>query len=260
MRLANAVTAYVVYLWKLVVPLGLAPIYPLRVTSHLWESLGALVLLCAISTGVLVFKRRARYLTVGWFWYLVAMLPMIGIVQVGSQSIADRYAYLPFIGLYVALVWGVSDLLQKITGVYRRNFAAMVLLIVPLICLTLLTRHQVALWKNTFTLFQHSVRVVDDNFIARLILAKAYTKIGMFEKAMEQYRMVLEKHPEKSITHWYVIKMYITMGENDAAADAMALALEKFPDDSDIRNLNGVLLFKMGRIREARDAFADALN
>ncbi len=260
MRLANVLSSYVLYLWKLVVPLGLAPIYPLKLNLPLWKPIGALVVLGGISTGVLILKRRARYLIVGWFWYLVAMLPMIGIVQVGSQSMADRYAYLPFIGVYVALVWGAGDLLQKITDVSRRNFAAIILLIVPLFCLTLLTRHQVILWRNTFILFQHSASVMEDNFIARKILAKAYTKVGLYNKAMEQYGIVLDDHPGKAINHWHVIKMHITMGEYDAAAKAMALALEKFPEDSELRNLNGFLLYKMGRVREALKEFAYTLE
>lgn len=259
-RLANALTSYVAYLWKLVAPLDLAPLYPLRKSIPLWKTFGALVLLVGISGGVFFFARRARYLAVGWVWYLVAMLPMIGIVQVGVQSMADRYAYLPFVGLYVALVWGVGDLLQKISNVSWRKLAAVALLVVPLVCLTLLTRHQVALWQSTFTLFQHAVDVVQDNYKARRILAKAYAKAGEPENALAEYRSVLAMRPEDPISHWHVIKESANMGQYDAATAAMATALEKFPKDAKLRNLNGFLLYKLGRLQQARDEFARAVE
>ncbi len=258
--LANALVSYIAYLWKLVVPLDLAPLYPLRQNIPLWKSLGALILLTGISGSLLFFTRRAKYLAVGWFWYLVAMLPMIGIVQVGVQSMADRYTYLPFVGLYMALVWGVGDLLQKNTAIPRRNVVAMLLLIMPLFCLTLLTRHQVALWQNTFTLFRHTAKVVEDNYRARMILAYAYTEAGELEKAVEQLSLALKNRPNDPVIHFNLIKGYINLDKYTEASSAMTFALKKCPENSNLRNLNGFLLYKSGRLQEAQKEFSKAVE
>ena len=178
-RLANAALSYLTYLIRTIVPLGLACPYPhpyaLGRTDHnLWpfylETALAAVLIGLICWGALALRRRYPYVLVGWLWYLVALVPVIGIVQVGRQAMADRYMYLPSIGLFIIVAWGTADLVRKFPG--RPGLATSGVLACLAVC-TLLTWRQIGFWRDSISLFQRALAVTHGNDIAQTNLAGA---------------------------------------------------------------------------------------
>jgi protein O-mannosyl-transferase len=169
-RLSNAVVSYVRYLGKTLVPVDLAVIYPHPGTWGLAPTFASVVLLCAVSLGVLIFLRSRSYLVVGWWWFLGTLVPVIGLVQAGSQAMADRFTYLPQIGLLIALVWGVADLTG---GFPRRRTVLTAAAGLALVACAWVSLAQLRHWQNSITLFAHAVSVTRDNAIAHYNLGQA---------------------------------------------------------------------------------------
>ena len=206
-RLANAVVAYVRYIGKALWPSALAPEYPHPGASlpH-WQVWGASAILLAISALVLV-ARRHRYLLVGWFWFLITLLPMVGLVQVGKQAMADRYAYISFIGLYIISCWGVTDLIALVARSRRFqgrrhidggpaaldevrsiSFALLsALCLASLFALSALTYRQVGYWRDNLTLWYHAVAVVKHDWIADDEIGLSLERMGRPEQEVLPY-------------------------------------------------------------------------
>ncbi len=162
-RVANALVAYASYIVKLLWPSGLAPIYPLTAVSASAAGLALLVLI-AITVAAFLLRKRAPYLIVGWLWFIGSLVPVIGIVQIGAQSMADRYTYFPAIGLFIAIVWGLADILPKRVAATAGFAAIGVLAIMAYI--------QTSYWKDTETLFTHTLEVTGPNPIAEYTLGQ----------------------------------------------------------------------------------------
>ena len=187
-RLTNAIVAYVRYIGKAGWPTRLAPLYP-----HpwhplpMWQVLPSLLALAAITIFVLSTRGR-RYLLVGWLWFLGALVPMIGIVHVGNQAMADRYAYLPYIGLFVMVCWGIADIASQ----RRVPMAAMwTVSLLALAALALVTHRQLSYWNDNVTLWEHTLAVTDGNYIANDNLAQLLMDQGRSDEAMQHYRDAL---------------------------------------------------------------------
>ena len=202
-RLENVFVSYVRYIGKALWPSRLAAMYPRPGNSlPAWQVVGAVVLLLLISTLVLRWRDR-RYLPVGWFWFLGTLVPMIGIITVGEQTMADRYAYLPFIGLFVAAVWTLNawtvDAVaseRRIAGVWRASAAVLVLFI-----LGCLTYRQLGYWHDDETLWRHALNVTEGNYMAHNNLAIALAKQGRSEEAVVQFQAAtaLHKYPPDQV-------------------------------------------------------------
>lgn len=182
-RLANAAVAGAAYLGKTLVPRELAAFYPLRGDLSAWQVAAAAALLAALTAAAVVALRRAPYLTVGWSWFLVTLAPVAGLIQVGAQAMADRYTYLPSIGLFIALAWGAAALVAgRHPRPPRQHRAAVVvasgLAAVAVVALVPVTRAQVATWADTATLFRHALAVTRDNYLAHINLAYALEEAG----------------------------------------------------------------------------------
>jgi tetratricopeptide (TPR) repeat protein len=180
-RLANAMVAYVSYLGQVIWPAGLATFYPHPgILAHgmapklwgLWISgLVAGLFLAAVTGVVLWMARRCPYLAVGWFWYLGALVPVIGLMQVGTQAMADRYTYLPMVGIYLAIVWAAKEAADR----WPRARAALAVAGPALLAAcALATWLQVGVWRNTYTLFEHAIRVTENNYFAYNSLGRQY--------------------------------------------------------------------------------------
>jgi len=207
-RLENVFISYVRYIGKALWPSRLAALYPRPGNSlPAWQVVGAVVLLLLISALVLRWRDR-RYLAVGWFWFLGTLVPMIGIITVGEQTMADRYAYLPFIGLFAAVVWTLNDWTlnawtvdavaseHRIAGVWRGSAAVLVLFI-----LGCLTYRQLGYWHDDETLWRHSLSVTEGNYMAHNNLAIALAKQGRSEEAVVQFQAAtaLHKYPPDQV-------------------------------------------------------------
>ncbi|MGA3052925.1 MAG: tetratricopeptide repeat protein [Candidatus Korobacteraceae bacterium] len=191
-RLGNAIVCYARYLGKAFWPSHLALVYPHPGTSlKAWAVFAALVLLLAV-TALVLSERRRRYLLVGWFWFLGTMVPMIGLVQVGEQAMADRYAYLPFIGLFIMVCWGLADWAEQ------RKVPAAVLAgasIVVLTALSVVAYRQLNYWGDNVVLWTHIIEVTPANYIAQDDLGGAYLNSGQLEEAMQHFRAAAEIYP-----------------------------------------------------------------
>lgn len=196
-RLSNALISYVRYLMKAFWPVKLAPMYPYPAEGpRAWQVYGALLVLLAIT--VLVVKhRRRRYLLVGWLWFLGTLVPMIGLVQVGRQAMADRYAYLPLLGIFIMLCWGVSDWAEE-----KRLPAALlpVVSIVVLLALSVTARRQIGYWADNVTLWTHTVQVTPPNYVAQDNLGGALMARQRLEDAIMHFREAAAIHPVDPIS------------------------------------------------------------
>ena len=155
-RIANALFSFVTYLGKIFWPYDLVVFYPFSDQLPIWQVLGASLLIIVISIAVIVMAKRLPYFFVGWLWYAITLLPVIGIIQVGKQAMADRYTYLPLIGIGIMLAWGMPLLFQ------RENIRKKILFpagIAVLIILSVLTWQQCGYWKNSITLFSHALQI-----------------------------------------------------------------------------------------------------
>ena len=193
-RITNAIVCYVRYIAKAVWPVRLAPLYPHPWQPlPIWQVLSSLLVLVAITAGVIVSRRR--YLLVGWLWFLGALVPMIGIVHVGNQAMADRYAYLPYIGLFIAVCWGAAEFATQ-----RHVPVAVVrtLSVVVLLALAALTHRQLSFWSDNATLWNHTIAVTDGNYIAHDNLAHVLLSEGKPDQALKHFQAALAIYPSDS--------------------------------------------------------------
>jgi len=191
-RLANALVAYVRYLGQAIWPAHLAILYPFR-GSELggWTVVTCALLLIAITVGVVAY-RRFRWLPVGWFWFVGTLVPMIGVVQVGRQAMADRYAYLSFIGLFILIVWSVAQLVKRLRAPVSVQAAASAIVF---LALAVATHRQLALWSDNVRLWTHATDVTESNFIAEDYLGQALSAAGRSQEAMPHFARAAQIDP-----------------------------------------------------------------
>jgi len=215
-RLANAFQSYAVYLGKTVWPSRLAVYYPLVGSSlTLWKSAVAALILCAVSIIVWMARIKRPYLLVGWLWFVGMLVPVIGLVQVGDQAMADRYAYFPLIGLFVALVWGASDFFD-----FRRACTAprWALASLALGALGFLTHRQISYWENDVSLWSHALQVTPDNETAESQIATAFVFRGDHDAALPHLIDITRLDPKSLWPHESMGAGYMTAGQLQDAA------------------------------------------
>ncbi|MCG6895267.1 MAG: tetratricopeptide repeat protein [Desulfobacteraceae bacterium] len=256
-RLANAVYSYGLYMIKTIWPSPLAFFYPHPGRPPLVQVLVIGVALAAL-TGLAYRLRLDRpYLTIGWLWFLGMLVPVIGLVQVGVQAMADRYTYMPLTGLFIAIVWILRDWAGEERIRRRLVFAflaAAILAMVPL------TRSQVRTWKNDFTLNRHAIEVVDGNYVAHHNLAVLLFSRGYLDAAIGHYRKALAFHPRDAKSHNHLAVALAQKGAFKAAELHFqeAIHIDKNYVGAYI-NL-GVLMSEMGRRKEAIKWFRKAVQ
>ena len=190
-RVANAFTAYTAYLWKMIWPAKLAVLYPHPGDSlPMWKAVASAALLIAIT--VLVLTRKRPYLTVGWLWFLGTLVPVIGLVQVGGQAIADRYTYIPLIGVFIMISWGIPGMLRS-SGKSRLVLAVAACLI--LLVLGIATMHQVGYWEDSIALFEHTLACTSGNYFAHDSLGSALLFAERYVEAEIEEREALKYYP-----------------------------------------------------------------
>lgn len=191
-RIENAFVGYIHYLIKILWPTSLVTPYP-RVFHWptLMVLLAALVVI-ALCAQAIWARRRHPFLFTGWFWFFGILIPVIGLVQVGAQSVADRYAYLPSIGLFIIAVWGVTELLSRVS---LPKAVPATLAVLILVACSLRTHDQLGYWRNSGTLFEHAIRVSENNWLAHYSLGSFYDEQGRTEEAMRQYQRTIDIKP-----------------------------------------------------------------
>lgn len=257
-RLANAMVAYVTYLGKLFWPLNLSVFYPYQTnTLAWWQPVAAALLLASLSGLVIRWGRKFPYLPVGWFWYLGTLVPVIGLVQVGEQAMADRYTYIPLIGIFIILAFGAADLAA---GRRRRQVVLTASCGLALLACLVLTWRQVGYWQNSITLFGRALAVTKDNYLAYDKMGLAYDEQGRPDQAIEMYRQTIRLSPKFFDAYNNLAIDLADRGEITAAIPLFQEAIRLRPDlDRPYFNL-GKAYLQQGRVEQAREMFAMAIK
>jgi tetratricopeptide (TPR) repeat protein len=287
-RIANAVVAYATYLVRMFWPARLAVFYPYRLALPPWQVALAGAALAGITAVVLLRARALPYLAVGWFWYLGTMVPVIGLVQVGAQSSADRYMYVPMVGLGIVLAWGGADLLT------RRAPAAAAIAVAAMAVCAVVTWHQLGYWADSGRLFQHAVEVTSGNYIAHNNLAQFYLtemrnqdalgqsedalrirpgypeahvnralalrRLGKLEESEAEYRTALRLLPESEPAHMGYGALLVVDGRTGEALREFSTAVGLRPDDDDAHYNLGRVLAAVGRTDQAVGEYYAAIG
>lgn len=292
LRLSNALVSYAKYLLLAFWPNDLAVFYPFPGAGiPAWQIIGAALLLIGI-TAFCVFQRKARpYLIVGWLWFLGTLIPVIGLVQVGGQTMADRYFYIPSIGLFIALVFGLADIAERrrVAPWFSAGIAVGVIFV-----FATLTNAQINRWTNSFTLFEHALAVTPPNAAIERSLGFALQRSGRVDEAAAHFEKALQLTPDDHMSLLYMgvcrfyqgrvaeateyaraairlepraakahdlLGMSLAMqNQNEAALDEMRRAVQLAPEDAEIRNDLAAALVRLGRISEAIGEFHEALR
>jgi tetratricopeptide (TPR) repeat protein len=227
LRLANVPISYVRYLGELVWPVRLAILYPYPPHWPAWQVTAATALLLGLSLLAGLAARRHPYVLVGWLWYLITLLPVIGLLQVGIQAMADRFTYVPFIGLFIIVSWGGYALLDGWPYGVRTLAVAGMLAVAG--C-TLLTERQVRYWRDSVTLFEHALAVTTDNYIPHVYLGKAFLAQGRVADAAAQFAEWVRLTPQLYAAHFQYAGLLADLGQYDAAVEQYGEAVRLRPD------------------------------
>lgn len=290
-RVARAFIACLTYIRMALWPSGLAFFYPFEREIPPLLLAAAVAALGTITVVAVAGARRRPWLLAGWGWYLVTLTPVIGIVQIGAQSVADRYAYVPLIGLAIIAVWGPAAVLEGIKG---RGAVLGSLAAAAIVVLAFASRGQLSWWRNDETLFTRAIRVTRGNFVACNNLGNVYLRRGMpveaealyrealgyrpdspeaqynigviraqvgrFEEAATWFRGAIRSNPDYQRAHYNLGVVLKETGRIDAAAEAFRRALQLDPGDADSWNGFGIVLMERGNLREGAAYFERALS
>ncbi len=259
LRLENAIYSYYRYVEKAFWPRNMAPEYPLSGSAlSAWQIGGALTFLLAV-TALVVVARRYRYLPVGWFWFLGTLVPTIGLVQVGRQALADRYAYEAYLGLFIMVCWGVADWAKQhhIPVNWLAGASAVVLL-----ALSLVTYRQIGYWKDNLTLWRHAAEVVPNHWTAETNIGVLLLKQGKAAEAMPHFRLAVSLYPYEAVSNMEVGYDEQTRGNYREAIAHYQNALRDFNLEdagrAQVWTNMGVCYRELGDLKKARESFATA--
>jgi tetratricopeptide (TPR) repeat protein len=231
-RLCNALVAYCHYIAKAVWPDNLSAIYILKGSLPNWEPMAAGLFLAAVSIVAARGWKTRPYFLMGWLWYLGTLVPVIGLVQVGLQAFADRYAYIPSIGLFAVFIWGACDL----AGGWRRGAAILGgLAWVALLACALLTGRQIQYWRNSGTLSAHSLEVDPNNYIAECCYAGYFLDHGQLDRAQAECEKSIRLNPDIEPPHDILGHVLLLQGKYDQAAKELAAVLKRRPASLEAR-------------------------
>jgi len=223
-RVGKSCIAYMTYLYKMIWPIDLAILYPFpKYPPSSAKILFSAVILMLITVAVIWGGKRFPFLITGWLWYLITLLPVIGLIQIGQHSVADRYTYIPLIGLFVVLAWGFPLLLDKCR--YRASIivGAAVCTLVAMLALTVL---QLQYWKNSETIYKRTLEVTEGNWVIHNNLGLVYLNQGRIDKAFWHFDQSLKAKPSYSMAYLNLGAAYITINEFEKAVDAFKWSLQ----------------------------------
>ncbi len=255
-RLANAFVSYFRYIQKTIWPTKLSVFYPFEYLYPA-QAVLAIISLIIISFLVIRFSRNHKYLLTGWFWYVGTLIPVIGLVQVGQQAFADRYSYIPSIGLFIIAAWAIPSLLEKIP--YRRAILTAGS-IAAVSILYILTYIQTGYWSNSMTLFQHSINVTKNNSRMYHTLGLTYSRLQLYPQAIEDFRKSIEIDPCDPGAYQNLSAAYNNMGLSEKAIEVCNKALLIKPDDTKSLINLGVALGQLKKFDDAIETFKKGIQ
>jgi tetratricopeptide (TPR) repeat protein len=255
--IGNAFISYIAYIGKMIWPSNLAVYYPYPGLLVPWQVLGSVFLLIAITSVVIWRAKKFSYLATGWLWYLGTLVPVIGIVQAGSQAMADRYTYIPLIGLFIIVAWGVSDLLKKWNHRKEILLASSAL---SILCLSIITWTQVGYWQNSITLFDHTLKVTDHNWLAYDSRGIAYGGLGNYKQAIEDYDRAIEIKQDYLNAYYNRGIAYSGLGNYKQAIEDFNRAIEINPRLADAYYNRGNAYNGIGNYKQAIEDYDRAIE
>jgi tetratricopeptide (TPR) repeat protein len=257
-RISNAFVSYLGYIIKMVYPSRLAVLYPHPGDNlPVWQPVVSFLIIAMVSVGVIYTARRYRYLTVGWFWYLGTLVPVIGLIQIGSQAMADRYTYLPSIGIFIIVAWSVAELTTKCSF---RNLALGVTAGIVLVSLSICTLIQLCYWRNTLTLYEHTLKVTENNYIIHNNYGCSLDENGKLDQAIKNFNEALRIKPNYVAA---LINLGVAMkkkGKITEAIEKWERVLELNPYNPSAHSNLGLVMAQQGKYNEAIKHFNDALQ
>lgn len=257
LRLENATLNYAAYIGKMVWPSRLAAFYPYRESVSAWAVLGAALLLGSITVAVVHEAGRRPYLLVGWLWYLGTLTPVIGIAQVGLQSMADRYTYLPLIGLFIIVAWGGEEVARRLL---RQRFVAPVGAALVLGACSVETHAQLGTWRNSLALWQHTIDATSNNAFAQYNLGVVLVEAGRVDDGIARFREAVRIEPNYADVHIDLGNALEQRGAADEAIGEFATVVRLRPEYAKARVAYGTLLRERGRNAEAIAQFRRAIQ
>lgn len=262
-RIANALVSYVIYIGKMIWPIRLAVFYPHPESLPAWQIAGASLLLISVTLLAIWQIRERPFIAVGWLWYLGTLVPVIGLVQVGRQAMADRYTYIPLIGLFIVIAWGMSDILARCRGKKYEAVLRRTMLVATAVCLsalTALTWLQIRYWADSITLYDHSLEITGDNYTIHYNMGNALFAQNKFEQAAAHYLSALRADPESSKAHNNLGLVMARTGQPNKAFTRYVRALEIDPRFSEPHDNLGNLFASQGRLDKAIAHYLEALR
>jgi tetratricopeptide (TPR) repeat protein len=256
-RTANAIVAYWTYLQKLAVPTNLAILYPYRSDLFIGTVFLALAALVSISVVAVQARRRRPYFLVGWLWFVGTLVPVIGIVQVGKQPMADRYSYIPSIGLFVLVAWGAFDLLRRLRA---PRFAGPVISVVIVGVYTLVAQRQREYWRLSSELWKHTIAVAGENYLAENNLGWDLVREHKPAEAIPHYLEAIRLSPRFIGGHTNLALALAELGRTDEAIEHFEEALRIEPKNHLVYLHLGFALSRKGRLDEAASRFTEAIR
>jgi tetratricopeptide (TPR) repeat protein len=257
-RLANAFVAYMGYILKIFYPKNLAVLYPHPGdTLPLWQSISAFIAILLITVCLCWLGFKRRYLLVGWLWFLGTLVPVIGLVQVGSQAMANRYIYLPSIGIFIIIAWGISEI------ILRFKYSKVIIIVgMPIILISLLiaTKHEVSYWKNSITLFKHTLDITKNNYITYNNYGCALKDNGYYDLAIENFNESLRIKPDYVTAINNLGMVLRDQGKIDLAIMQWEKALEMEPSNPNVNANMGLSFAIGGQYEKAIEHFNRALE
>ncbi len=256
-RIANAIVSYAAYIGKMIYPVKMAFLYPHHGMPSLWNILVALVLLAAMSIASMKYYKKYPYLIVGWLWYLGTLVPVIGIVQVGMQSMADRYTYIPSIGLTIMMAWGVPDIMtqwrHKKIWLGATTATAMAIFAV-------ISWKQAGYWKNTRSMLEHTIQVTSNNYIALDNMAVEFLRKGQIDQAVDYHLRSQKIYPHNPYSHFSLGVAYFMQGKNQEAIQQYQEAIKLAPEYYQAYTNLGAAHFTIGNMQEAIANYLKAIK
>jgi len=226
-RVSRSCISYIEYIEKIIWPSKVAVFYPYIETPPARELvLVSFLILLLVSGAIIYFRKQVPFMIMGWFWFLITLLPVIGLIQVGDYEIADRYTYIPSIGLFIAIIWGISSFLERWQ---RRRYLVCIMSVSVLCALVTATTISLGYWKNSFTLLAHASEVTEKNWLALNNLGKAYLDSGKIDEAIWCFNEAVRAKPTYTLAMVNLAALYLSKQQYESAQPLIIRALRLDP-------------------------------
>jgi Flp pilus assembly protein TadD len=255
-RIQNALVSYIKYISQAIWPSHLGFLYPFPKAFPAWQVAGSAILLISITLSAIAAAKKRPYFIIGWFWYLGTLVPVIGLVQVGHQAMADRFTYIPLIGLYIVFVWTITAVIP----LKRRRLVLILIALILLPALTITSRIQAGYWADNETILKHTRDITGDNHFLQLLLGGIRIRQGRHSEAVDLLTASIRQRPDNWEAQYDLALALSNQGKHDEALPHYVRSLAIKPDNPEALNNLGLTMTALGRTDEAVIYYSQALQ